>query len=206
MNFFCEVERMVMDEIKSDLKVVADAAEKAIAKILNPELRPEMRAAAAVRHLAKGKTFPIHPTRANEAAALIEEFERKAVELLRRPDYEGLGREINNLWDARVKLSTPVPQPTNRERWLPVLSRLGWGGEEMDNLLLGFIKDGVTMRKALYDRCELSDGRVITRLQIRLGLKPRWSSATDTEWLARFAPIRRVEMKDGILVDLGDER
>src|ERR1700682_2458939 len=131
------MERVVMDEIQSELKVVAEAAETAIAKILNPELRPELRAAAAVRHLAQGKTFPLHPTRANEAVALIAEFERKGVELLRRPECEGLCREIHNLWDARVRLSTPIPQPTERERWLPVLSRLGWGGEEMDNLFWG---------------------------------------------------------------------
>jgi hypothetical protein len=139
------------------LDVARTAAEKAIAAILNPELRPEMRAAAVVRHLVEGTTFRLHPSRAAEAAALISEFERKAVELLRRPDYTGLDREIGTLWDARVKLSTPVPQPTERERWEPIFLRLKWHSEERDALFSQFIKDGVTIRKALYDRCELSE-------------------------------------------------
>jgi len=180
------------------------AADAALAKIMDPERSPQAKLARLFRNAAK---YAVHPTKQAQAVAILNGLAAEAAGILDRCDY-------GSIEAFRVKfgsqfyyagLSTPAVEQTPRERWLPVfLKRWAGSGEECEAAIAMIKRAEIGTVKVNWDSFEVG-GRTITREAIRLRLKPRFSRSTDAEWLAKFPQMKRwvVDGNDIVFTGVG---
>ncbi len=182
-----EVEKQVANEL-------AQVIEAGSAAILDPELALQRRAERRFRAIAAS---PVHETKKPQAIAIITEAREAIVSALRRSNFDQLDKALAD-FDRKFRysgLQTVEVEPTEREKWERIFQNHGWDSQDRDAAFRR-VKPGEKIDSVDWNGFGLS-GRRISREQVRLGLRPAWSKVPDAEWLAKFGPIRRIEMVEG---------
>jgi len=188
-----------MMEVEKQATAHEQAADAAIAKVMDPERSPQAKLAAL---FAGAKKYQVDQTKQPQAAAILNELADEAASILDRCDYGAIDA-FRAKFGTRfyyAGLSRSVVEPTPRDLYAGIFVRWGYLGEVID-AALARIKPGESV-KVDWDRFEVG-GRTITREALRLGLKPRLSSDSDAVWLARFPQMKRAIIQHGDIVFTG---
>jgi len=174
------------------------AVEERIAKFGDaPELSAQGRPVKALR---RAQAVAVHPAKVPQALDVIDGFTQSAIDALQRCDYQELGRAIDRFGrDFWYGGFTQAPiEKSQKESWTPTFLAWGWDGQDLD-AGFAYVRQGEKIESVSWDHFVIA-GRRIDREKARLGLKPRWSSMTDAEWLAQFRPMRRGRIDIGGIV------
>jgi hypothetical protein len=188
-----------MAEVEKEELAHVQAADAAIAKLMDPQRSPQAKLAA----LFKGaKRAQVDPTKQAQAVPILNELGDEAAGILDRCDYgaiEAFRVKFGNHF-YYAGLSMPTVEATPRELYAKLFAKWGWLGDEIDGALAR-IKQGERV-KVDWDRFTVGD-RTISREAIRLGMKPRSSSDSDAEWLNRFGQMKKAIIDHGDIVFVG---
>jgi hypothetical protein len=147
------------DVLDAAVEALTDGAEKA----WQP---PHKRVAALLDRLMVG----IHPTRRGEVAELIGVAHPRTIEMIARGDESGLTKELGQMtYVIRFGgFSNAKAEPSERDRWLPVMLRFRWEGREIDTVFehYGVLKAGQRIERVNWWECVI-DGRTWSRQEIR---------------------------------------
>lgn len=189
-----EVEKRIDDELER-------AIEAGMAEMRDPALNPQEVAARGFHRVATSGPA-VHETKKSQALALIGKHRQSIMTALRRGDYGEIDGLLSKFFSEYryAGLSTPAVEPTPRDLYERTFARWGWLGDEID-AAFARIKPGERVTVD-WDRFTVGE-RTISRESIRLGLKPRFSSASDASWLARFPQMKRAILDHGDVVFTG---
>jgi hypothetical protein len=175
--------------------------EAGMAAMRDPALSPQEVAALGFHRVVTSGPA-IDPSKRPQAIEIARRHSELLVGALRRGDYGSIEGLLSKFFSEYryAGLSMPTVEATPRELYAKVFSRWGWLGGEID-AAIARIKQGERVRVD-WDRFTIGD-RTITREAIRLGLKPRFSTLSDGEWLAKFPQMRRAIVDHGDVVFTG---
>ena len=142
-------------------------------------------------------SFP--ESRQGEVKARIELYRSVAIVCIENYSLHAFQRERTRFWGDMQRLSQPAPEPTERERIGLAISKL-WRGNirgcpEVDQLFTE-LRPGEKV-KSFDWRGVLIGGpageRSLTREELRLRDRPRYSTVSEKDWIARYGEIRPPE-------------
>jgi hypothetical protein len=181
-----------MDEMKNAFE---QAIEEACLEISRPDLSPQ---GALKKTLERSREWAhVHPAKAEQAAGIVREFKRAALEALERFDYAAVSKAIDSFHhNMRFSgLSMPPVEPSQKDKWAPAMLRYGWSGWDIDTFFTHYLKSGQKVGKVTWEGATIGE-RTVTRAGMRLAAKPKTSPVSDADWINQWGPIRRVVRRE----------